>query len=153
MTSPDPSGADGQPARVTLYWSAIWRAAVTTLTFAVPLAVLQTWLVDSERVGKGAGINLLLNFAIMCSGALGGFAAAKLVPTSPLQNGAAAAGLAAVAIQIAGDVRHALVGDDLVGPLVWIFLGLLVATFGMFGAWVNEKTSTRGPTPSHPDHT
>lgn len=136
------------PARVTLYWSALWRGAVSTMTFAVPLAVLQGWLISSERIGKGDGLNLLLYLAIMSTGALGGFATAKLVPTSHLQNGAAAAGLAALVIQGAADVRHVIVGEDVAGPFVWIFLALLMSIFGMFGAWVDTKTSARPPSTS-----
>ena len=136
------------PAKATLYWSAIWRAAITTATFAVPLSILQIWLIESDRIGKGDALNLLLYFAIMSCGALGGFAAAKLAPTSPLQNGAAAAALAAMAIQVGGAIRRTIAGLDVSSPLGWIFLALLMATFGMFGAWVNEKTSPRTPTTS-----
>ena len=87
MIDPEPT-----PARITLYWSAIWRAAITTVTFAVPLSLLQKWLVESDRVAGDEAVNFLLNLAIMFCGALGGYAAAKLAPTSRLQNGAAAAG-------------------------------------------------------------
>lgn len=137
MTDPSRS-----PQRV-LRWPAVWRAAVSTMALALPLAVLQTWLVDSGRVGKGEPLNLLMYLAIMSTGALGGFAAAKMVDANALRNGAAAAGLAALVIQIGADVRHLIVGDPITGPLAWIFLALLMATFGMFGAWVHEKTAPR----------
>jgi hypothetical protein len=138
MTAPGPTSA-----RVTLYWSAIWRAAITTVTFAVPLSLLQKWLVESGRLSKSDAVNFLLNFAIMFCGALGGYAAAKLVPNSRLQNGAAAAALGAIVIQVTGAIRHIIVGRDVSSPISWIFLALLLSIFGMFGAWVYGKS---GPT-------
>ena len=134
--SPEPARA---PA--TLSWPAIWRAAVTTMTFAVPLSVLQIWLVESNRIEKGDPFNLILYFAIMFSGALGGFAAAKLAPSFPLQNGAAAPALAAIVIQVGGAIRRTIAGLTVSNPLGWVFLALLMATFGMFGAWVHQKTN------------
>ena len=137
---------ESAPARITLYWSAIWRGAVTTATFAVPLALLQKWLVEGDRISGGDAINLLLYFAIMFCGAAGGFGAAKLSPTSRLQNGAAVAALAALAIQIAGAVRHVIISEPVSSPISWIFLALLLSTFGMFGAWIDQKSrpSTSG---------
>jgi hypothetical protein len=129
------------PARITLYWSAIWRAAITTVTFAVPLSLLQKWLVESDRVAGDEAVNFLLNLAIMFCGALGGYAAAKLAPTSRLQNGAAAAALGAIVIQVAGAIRHTIIGRDISSPISWIFLALLLSIFGMFGAWVFGKTN------------
>jgi len=133
-------GNEAAPARVTLYWSAIWRAAVTTVTFAIPLSLFQKWLVEGDRVAGDAAFNFLLNLAIMFCGALGGYAAAKLAPSSPLQNGAAAAALGAIAIQIAGAVRHLVVDRPVSSPIGWVFLALLLSIFGMFGAWVHGKT-------------
>ena len=134
-------------ARITLYWSAIWRAAITTVTFAVPLSLLQKWLIESGRLSKSDAINFLLNFGIMFCGALGGYAAAKLVPTSRLQNGAAAAALGAIIIQVAGAIRHLIVGRDISSPISWIFLALLLSIFGMFGAWVHDKSNRTGVRP------
>lgn len=132
-------------ARVILDWSVIWRGAVTTAFVALPLSLLQNWLVDSERVGKGDPLNLLLYFGIMFAGAPGGYAAAKLAAYTParhstLQNGAAAAAVAAIGIQIAGAVRRMIVGEDVSNPLGWLLLALLLATFGMFGAWIHGRS-------------
>ncbi|MFN8053646.1 MAG: hypothetical protein U0Q22_19590 [Acidimicrobiales bacterium] len=124
-----------------LSWPAVWRGAVTCATFAVPISVLQIWLIDSGRLGKTEAFNYVLYFAIMFCGALGGFAAARLTDTAPLQNGAAAAAFAALAIQVGGAIRRTIIGESVSNPIGWIFLALLMATFGMFGAWVNEKTA------------
>ncbi|HPB46324.1 MAG: hypothetical protein M9952_06830 [Microthrixaceae bacterium] len=125
----------------SLDWATIWRAAVSTATFAVPLTLLQWWLIETDRASKGDSLMLLLNLAIMGSGALGGFAAAKLAPRLALQHGAVAPALAAIAIQIVGAIRRSIVGEEVSNVLGWIMLALLMAVFGMFGAWVNEKVS------------
>lgn len=140
MTAPEPL-----PARVILYWSAIWRGAVTTGTFAVPIALLGGWLVDSNRIEGGDAIVYLLNLIVLFCGAAGGYAAAKLSPTSLIQNGAAAAGLASITISVAGAVRRTIAGDDVSNPLGWILLALLMATAGMFGGYILRRTSVRPP--------
>lgn len=137
-----------EPARITLYWSAIWRAAVTTITFAVPLSLAQTILIDRGEIEKSDPVNYLLYLAIMFCGALGGFAAAKLAPRSMLENGAASGALAAIVIQVAGAIRRAFADEPISNPLGWILLAFLMATFAMFGAMVHRATSPKEETPT-----
>ena len=136
-------GGQASPQRATLYWSAVWRAAVTTATFALPLGLFQQWLIDSDRISKSDPSNYLIYFAILFCGALGGYAAAKLAPDSWQQNGAAAAALATFTIQVAGAIRHMIVGEDISSPLGWIFLALLMATCAMFGARVHRAMTPK----------
>lgn len=136
-------------ARVVLDWSVIWRASLTTAFVALPVSLLQNWLRDSDRLDATDPLNFLLGFAIMFAGAPGGYAAATLAVhtparTSPLQNGAAAAGLAAIVIQGAGAIRRLAVGEDVSHPLGWVLLALLLATFGMFGAWIHGRSNATG---------
>lgn len=137
---------EAQPARVVLVWSAIWRAALSMISVALPLSLLQKWLVVSDRIDGSDAVNYLLYLVIMLTGALAGFAAAKLTPYSPLQNGAAAAAVGALAIQVGGAVRQLIIGDDISSPISWLFLALLLATFGMGGAWVHTKTHSPAAT-------
>ena len=126
-----------------LSWSAIWRAAITTCTFAVPLGLLQQYLLDSGDLHPTDATNLVIYLAIFFCGALGGYAAAGLAPTSHLQNGAAAAALATVMIQAVGAVRRLIVGVPISNPIAWIFMALLMATFGMFGAYIHRTTHSQ----------
>jgi len=143
-------GDQAIPERATLYWFAIWRAAVTTATFALPLGLFQQWLIGSERISKSDPSNYLIYFGILFCGALGGYAAAKLAPDSWQQNGAAAAALAYFAIQVAGAIRQIIVGEDISSPLGWIFLALLMATCGMLGARVHRAMTPRQPGADRP---
>ena len=123
-----------------LEWPAIWRAALSVATFAVPIGLAQQWLVGSGRISADGAVNLVLFFAVLCCGAIGGFGAAQLCRARPLHNGAAAAALAYLAIQAGGALRRLIVGEPLANPLGWIFLALLMATCGTAGAALEGRT-------------
>ena len=123
-----------------LRWNAIWRAALSVATFALPIGLCQQWLRDSDRMEAGSPANYLFFLAILGCGALGGFGAAKLAPHDPLPNGAAAAALAYLGVQAAGIVRRLVAGDPISSPLAWIYLSLLMATCGMLGAALERRS-------------
>jgi hypothetical protein len=131
-------------------WPAIWRAAVSVSAFALPLGLLQNWLVDSGRIAEDGQVNYLLFGLILMCGVIGGFGAAALVDHRRLQHGAAAAALATVAIHATGALRRALTGDDGPGTGSWLvsvaFTALLMAICGMIGAALERRT--RGLRPS-----
>ena len=128
-------------------WSAIWRAALSVATFAVPLALAQNWLTDSGRIESDGSANYLLFGLILLCGVIGGFGGAALVDHKKLEHGAAAAAVATMAIHVAGAVRRILAGEPLSSPLAWMFTALLMATCGMIGAALEKKTSGLRSTP------
>ena len=92
------------------------------------------------EIAKGGPLNLLIFLAILFCGCLAGFAAGKLTAVLPLQHGAAAAATMYLAIQLAGALRRVVSGDDLSNPLGWVFLALLLATCGMAGAALEQRS-------------
>ena len=118
-------------------------------TFALPLGLLQKWLVESGRIHSGDAINLILYFAILFCGAMGGFAAAKLAPDAPLQNGAAAGALATLVIEVGGAIRRTLVGEPVSSPIAWLYLALLMATCAMLGAALERRSRGLRPGQHH----
>lgn len=132
-----------------LRWPVVWRAAVSVIILALPLGLLQQWLVDSGRIDKGDAVNLVLYFAILFTGVLGGFAAGRLAPDAGLQNGAAASGLATLAIEVGGAIRRTIVGASISSPIAWLYLALLMATCAMLGAAFERRS--RGLRPGGPD--
>ncbi len=130
-----------------LRWSAIWRAAITVATFALPIGLLQKWLVESHRIDKGGAANLLLYLAILFTGMLGGYAAGKLEPDGGVQNGAAASFLAGLSIAVGGAIRRSIVGLPVSSPVGWINLALLMATCAMLGAVVERRSRGLLPGP------
>lgn len=139
MTSPSPTRPTSTLFR--LDWGTIWRAAVSTATFVLPIAVVQMWLVEGDRVEGGDPLNLFLYAMILFGGAIGGFAASKLAPRLPLQHGAIAPALCVLVIQIGGAVRRAIAGEEISHPVGWLLIAMTMAVVGMFGAWVNEQVS------------
>lgn len=129
----------GNPAG-PLRWSAIWRAAASVTTFALPLGIAQQWLADSGRIASGSSVNYLFFAAILFCATLGGFGAAKLAPDAALPNGAAAGALAYLVVQAGGALRRLIVGADIANPLGWIYLALLMATMGMAGAALEQRS-------------
>ncbi|MEZ5320581.1 MAG: hypothetical protein R2698_00540 [Microthrixaceae bacterium] len=130
-----------------LRWTPLWRGAATMAVIAVPVALGQMFLLDSDEITPSSGVNLLLDLAILFSAAAGGYAAATFADRLRLQHGAAASGLAAAVIQVVGGVRRAVAGEEVSHPLGWILLVLLCATCGMFGAWIHRKVTP----PDEPD--
>lgn len=116
-----------------LCWSAIWRAAVSVATLAVPLQI-----VFDVAAGDDTPSVLLYPLVLLC-GMIGGFGAAKLAPQFPLQNGAAAAALAYAGIQGVGVIRRLIV-DLPISPLGYPLLALAMATCGMVGASLERRT-------------
>lgn len=132
-------------------WSAIWRAAASVSVFALPIGILQNWLVDSHRIERDGPVNYLLFGLILLCGVIGGFGAAALVTDRRLQHGAAAAALATVGIHVAGAIRRALAGDSGPGAGSWVasvlFTAMLMAICGMIGAALERRTRGIRATP------
>lgn len=133
-----------------LRWNVVWRAAVTVATFALPLGIVQKWLVESGRIEKGDAINLLLYFALLFTGALGGYAAGKLSPDAGVPNGAAASFVAGMTIAIAGAIRRSIVRLPVSSPLEWTYLALLMATCAMLGAAFERRSRGLRPGGNEP---
>lgn len=125
----------------SLEWATLWRAAVSTATFVLPVAILQMWLRETDRVEAGDPFNLFLYLVILVGGALGGFAASKLAPRLPIQHGAVAPAMTVLLIQLGGSIRRMIVGEEISNPIGWVLIALSMAVMGMFGAWVNERVS------------
>jgi hypothetical protein len=123
-----------------LNWSAIWRASLSAACFALPLGLLQQWLISTGRLASGDAENLLLFLAIMFCGVLAGFGAAKLDRDWPIQNGAAAGAGAYLIVQLGGSILRLARGESLSNPLGWVLLAMTMATLGMFGAAVEKKS-------------
>ncbi|NLA35027.1 MAG: hypothetical protein GX868_04975, partial [Actinobacteria bacterium] len=143
--SPSPSDTPRSGASrsdfAALDWGTVWRAAVSTATFVLPIAILQMWLRETDRIEASDPLNLFLYAVILGGGALGGFAASKLAPRLPLQHGAAAPALTVLAIQFGGAIRRLIAGEEISSPLGWVLIAMTMAVMGMFGAWVNEQVA------------
>jgi len=126
-----------------LRWSAIWRAAISVATFALPIGILQKWLVESGRIDKGGAANLLLSLAILFTGMLGGYAAGKLEPDGGVQNGAAASFLAGLSIAVGG----ATLANGL-AHLTTLRLSLDYLGPGRLGDWLQAEGEVFG----HDEH-
>lgn len=141
MTPSPPTAGTPRTGLAALDWGTVWRASVSTATFVLPIAVLQMWLRETDRVDASDPLNLVLYAVILFGGALGGFAASKLAPRLPLQHGAVAPALTVLVIQVGGAIRRAVVGEEISHPLGWILIAMTMAVMGMFGAWVNEQVA------------
>ncbi len=130
---PDGSSADDTEG-LGLQWPAIWRAGLSASCFLLPLAIVQ-------QVTRPKGAALALCYLLyLFFAAVAGFGGAKLAPERRLPNGAAAAALGYVVVQVVGIVRR-VVSDDPIRPLAYISLALLMATCGMFGAMLERRWS------------
>ncbi len=138
--------------QLDLKWAAIWRPAVSVSLFLLPIGIAQRVLVDRGTLEKGGTGSLLISLVILILGAIAGFGAAKLAPQRPLPNGAAAAALAYLIVQGGGLVRKFIAGGTLVSPVQLMYLALLMATCGMFGAALERKSRVlREPIRRRPD--
>jgi hypothetical protein len=133
---PEDSDADPTPP---WEWPAIWKPALSVSVFLLPLGLLQQWLVDSDRIERNGSASLLFVALFLFLAAVCGFGAARLATHRLLPHGAAAAGLAYVIVQGVGIVRHLIVGEDLISPLTFAYLALLMATCGMLGAMLERR--------------
>jgi hypothetical protein len=138
------ANGDGHPAETPsgptrLEWGAIWRPAVSISVFLLPLGILQQVWVDDGTIEKNGSASLLFVAVFLFLAAVCGFGAARLASDRLLPHGAAAAGLAYVIVQGVGIVRHVIVGEDIISPLTFAYLALLMATCGMLGAMLERR--------------
>jgi hypothetical protein len=124
-----------------LRWSAIWRPALSTSVFLLPLGILQQVLVDRGTIARGGSESLLFFAGYLFLGAVAGFGSARLAESQLLQHGAAAAALAYAIVQGVGIVRHLAIGKSAISPLSFIYLALLMATCGMLGAMLERRAA------------
>ena len=124
-----------------LEWSAIWRPALSTSVFLLPLGILQQVLIDRGTIARGGSESLLFFAGYLFLGAVTGFGSARLAATKLLQHGAAAAALAYAIVQSVGIVRHLLIGRSLLSPLSFVYLALLMSTCGMLGAMLERRAA------------
>ncbi len=123
-----------------LRWPAIWRAAVSVSIFVIPIGVLQRVLVDRKTIERGSSAIYLITFVILVLGMVAGFGAAKLARTHVLPNGAAAGALTYLIAEVASLVRAAVFGGTSQPFIGVIYLALLMATCGMFGAGLERRS-------------
>lgn len=129
---------------------AFWRGVVTTLTLAVPAALLNQWLVSGSDGGDRKPLAMLLWLVILLGAGAGGWATVRLCESAPLSHASGSAALAYALVQGFGIVRRLLAGE----PLAWVgyvFLLLLMATCGMLGGmfarrWLQQNTQSEGGT-------
>ena len=126
-----------RPSR--LEWGAIWRPALSISVFLLPLGILQQVLVDDGSIDRNGSVSLLFVAVFLFLAAVCGYGAARLASDRLLEHGAAAAGLAYVIVQGVGIIRHLVTGEDLISPLSFIYLALLMATCGMLGAMLERR--------------
>jgi hypothetical protein len=109
---------------------------VTGLFFALPAAVVQR-IVGSDSVVAQAMLAIIL-----FSGALAGFAAARLQPPSPLQHGAVAGAVTLLGAQLVFSAWSRSI-PNVVALVFWL---LAFACLGTIGAWLalwNEQQRSR----------
>jgi hypothetical protein len=118
---------------------AVLRGTITALLAVVPGVVVNV-LGHSHKLGAVS----LIGFLVIIFGfAIGGFVAAKLSPTLPLQHAAAAAGLAFLAVQAVAVVSLLVRGRsvNVVGIVVSL---LLSACAGVIGGMVAVREPRPG---------
>lgn len=125
---------------------AFWRGVATTLTLAVPAALLNLWLVEGDKGDSRTPLAMLLWIVILLGAGAGGWATIRLSEQAPLSYAAGSAALAYVVVQGFGVIRRVVAGDH-ISWLGYPFLMLLMATCGMLGGmfarrWTQQNTSS-----------
>ena len=111
--------------------------AFLTSAFGLALAFLVRWAFGWSNGGTATVATLFVVFGCM----LGGFRAGLGAPLAPLTNGAAAAFAAGVSISVA----QRLISGKGIKAVPLMFVALLSASLGIFGAMVaNNSNRMRG---------
>ncbi|MCC6225568.1 MAG: hypothetical protein IT195_04105 [Microthrixaceae bacterium] len=120
-------------------WSAVWRPAVSVGVFLLPLALLQQWLIDENRIERGGSESLLFVGVFLFLAAACGFASARLASHDLPAHGAASAALAYGIVQGIGVTRHLVMGEAVGSFIAFAYLALLMSTCGMLGAMLERR--------------
>ena len=126
-----------------LHPQAIGRGAVTTAVLCGPLAIVNS-LAQSGRDTPSPTVGALFSLLILMSAAVGGWVAGRHAPGRALPNGAAAAALGYLVVQVIGLVVAASSGGfDGLALIGVAYLTLLMATCGMIGAAIANRVHRR----------
>jgi len=130
MTGPDVSGLDRR---------AVLAGVLTGLFFGLPAAVIQ------QVAGSGSLLAQIMLGAILFSGALAGFAAARSLPPSPFVHGAIAGALTLLGAQLVFSAWS----RSFPNPIALVFWMGSFACLGAMGAWLalwsaNQRSSPGG---------
>jgi putative membrane protein (TIGR04086 family) len=99
---------------------------ITGLFFTLPTAVVQ------RIVGTDSVVAQVMLVVILFSGALAGFAAARMQPPAPLQHGAIAGAITLLGAQLVFSVWS----RSFPSPVALVFWLLAFACLGTIGAWL-----------------
>jgi putative membrane protein (TIGR04086 family) len=131
------------PARALTPIQAMWRGVVTALVVALPVAVLNQWLVSTGDIDRDSPMVLVFWLLILFGAAAGGWGVLRLCPQAALAHAAAAGTIAYVVVQTIGIVTRTIRGED----LSWVafpLLALMMATAGMLGGMFGRRWNRTG---------
>lgn len=122
-----------------LDWRAIGQAALSGVMILLPLAILNKWLGGNEDDNRQL-IGLIFTLLILATGAVVGFSAGATARHRERVHGAIAAAIAYGIVQFGGIVRRLVTGEPVANPIGFAYLALLMATMGMLGASLAQRT-------------
>jgi len=152
MTPTDPSSSPVAPDAAGVEWGPVLRGAMLGLCVLIVVSVVEAVLDRNMDDFKDSGWIFPLFVVILVGYAIGGYAAGRAVPTSPLTNGTLA-GLFAfllwipvrILIWVARDENKGLFTGHSPAIRPGQLLGhvVLAAGLGLFGGWLGGRAAVR----------